>query len=382
MKTYLVGGAVRDKILGLPVRERDWVVVGATAEVMVRAGFRSVPGDFPVFLHPETGEEYALARREVKTGPGYRGFAVEVGPDVTLEQDLARRDLTINAMAEDDRGEIVDPYGGQDDLAAGRLRHVTAAYAEDPVRLLRTARFAAKLGCWGFRVAHGTQRLMQGMVADGEVAYLRPERLWQEMRRALGEPQPWRFFEVLQSCGALAVLIPELAQRMGEAAAHAGGQSPGLAALRRAVADDASVPVRFAATFAGLADDAAQAQALAGRLRADAACRDLLLHAVAACPRVCASANAPGSALVALLDAQRAWQHPERLAELLQACVALDPECVIAAARLAQARAAAAAVGVDDLVAAGVRGAGIRETLARRRASAIDRALAVSGTDV
>ncbi|MCB1904166.1 MAG: rhodanese, partial [Gammaproteobacteria bacterium] len=197
MKIYLVGGAVRDRLLGLPVRDRDWVVVGATEAEMLQQGFRRADSDFPVFLHPQSGEEYALARRETKTGPGYRGFSIEAGPEITLEQDLIRRDLTINAIAEDEAGNLIDPFAGQQDLAAGVLRHVSPAFVEDPLRLLRVARFAARLGRWGFRLSHTTHGLMQRMAASEELATLRGERLWQEMKQALAEDQPWRFFQVL-----------------------------------------------------------------------------------------------------------------------------------------------------------------------------------------
>ncbi|MCX7960925.1 MAG: multifunctional CCA tRNA nucleotidyl transferase/2'3'-cyclic phosphodiesterase/2'nucleotidase/phosphatase, partial [Burkholderiales bacterium] len=182
MKAYVVGGAVRDELLGLPVADRDWVVVGATPEQMTAAGFRPVGRDFPVFLHPVTGEEYALARTERKSGRGYRGFTVYCAPEVTLEEDLARRDLTINAMARDEDGRLIDPFGGARDIAAGVLRHVSEAFAEDPVRILRVARFAAR---YGFRVADETMALMRRMVEAGEVDHLVPERVWQELARGL-----------------------------------------------------------------------------------------------------------------------------------------------------------------------------------------------------
>lgn len=215
MQIYLVGGAVRDKLLGLPVQERDWVVVGATPGEMLALGYKQVGKDFPVFLHPETHEEYALARTERKTGPGYKGFVVHADAAVTLEEDLIRRDLTINAIAEASDGTLIDPYGGQEDLRAGLLRHVSPAFVEDPVRILRVARFAARFAKWGFHVAHGTHALMEQMVANGEVDALVPERVWAELSRALAEEQPARFFEVLQHCGALARLMPELAALFG-----------------------------------------------------------------------------------------------------------------------------------------------------------------------
>jgi len=213
MKTFLVGGAVRDRLLGRPGGDRDWVVVGSTPQAMVDLGFRPVGKDFPVFLHPETGEEYALARTERKSGHGYHGFLVHASPDVTLEEDLVRRDLTVNAMAEDDAGQLVDPCGGQLDLQARVLRHVSPAFAEDPVRILRLARFAARFA--DFTVAPETLTLMRQMVADGEVDHLVAERVWQELARGLMEERPSRMFEVLRDCGALVRLLPEVDRLWG-----------------------------------------------------------------------------------------------------------------------------------------------------------------------
>lgn len=250
MKVYLVGGAVRDRLLDLPVQERDWVVVGATEQEMLATGYQRVDATFPVFIHPETGEEYALARTEVKSGAGYKGFEVYAGPDVTLEQDLRRRDLTINALAMDENGQVVDVCNGREDLDEGLLRHVTPAFVEDPVRLLRIARFAAKLGQWGFRVAHGTHGLMKKMAGSDDLLSLKPERVYREMWKALGESQPWRFFEVLHRCGALVRLIPELAASMGRQNAH---QQPvvvdPMAALKRVTRLTEDVAVRFVVTF-------------------------------------------------------------------------------------------------------------------------------------
>ena len=215
MDCYLVGGAVRDRLLGLEVRERDWVVVGATAGELKRLGYKEVGRSFPVFLHPQTHEEYALARRETKTAPGYRGFEVDFGPEVTLEEDLTRRDLTINAMAEDAEGKLIDPHGGRSDLRDRTLRHVSPAFREDPVRILRVARFAARFHGLGFGLAPETLGLMREMVAAGEAAALVPERVWQETARALAEDAPQRFFEVLRECGALKVIFPEIDRLWG-----------------------------------------------------------------------------------------------------------------------------------------------------------------------
>jgi len=258
VKIYLVGGAVRDQLLDLPVKERDWVVVGATPQQMLALGYRRADAEFPVFLHPETGEEYALARTEVKSGPGYKGFAVDAGPGITLAQDLLRRDLTINAIAQDEAGHLIDPCGGREDLNNGLLRHITPAFGEDPVRLLRIARFAAKLGPWRFRVAHGTHALMKKMAASADLANLKAERVWREMSRAMAEAQPWRFFEVLHRCGALAQLIPAVDLAMGEPATHGETATGNLVnCLRRAVELSDDPVMRMAVALF----DAAAAQA-------------------------------------------------------------------------------------------------------------------------
>ncbi|WP_159017611.1 multifunctional CCA addition/repair protein [Cognatiluteimonas profundi] len=210
MQTYLVGGAVRDRLLGLPAGDRDFVVVGQTQDAMLACGFKPVGRDFPVFLHPRTGEEYALARTERKSGRGYRGFVVDADPSVTLEEDLGRRDFTINAIAEDDSGRLVDPFGGVRDIDARVLRHVGPAFAEDPLRVLRAARFMARFASRGFSVAPDTMALMRAMVDSGELAELVPERVWQELQRALMSQTPSAFVRTLRDCGALAVVLPEV----------------------------------------------------------------------------------------------------------------------------------------------------------------------------
>ena len=210
MKTYLVGGAVRDRLLGIAVKDRDWVVVGAQPEDLLRADYKPVGKDFPVFLHPQTGEEYALARTERKSGRGYHGFAFDTDASVTLEDDLRRRDLTINAIAEDENGGLIDPFGGVRDLDAKLLRHVSPAFAEDPVRVLRVARFAARFAARGFRIADATLALMRQMVTSGEVDHLVPERVWAETHKALTEPTPSAFLRALRDCQALARLFPEI----------------------------------------------------------------------------------------------------------------------------------------------------------------------------
>jgi tRNA nucleotidyltransferase (CCA-adding enzyme) len=251
MKTYLVGGAVRDKLLGRTISERDWVVVGSSPAQMVANGFTPVGQDFPVFLHPQTKEEYALARTERKTGKGYGGFSFYCGDEVTLEDDLIRRDLTINAMAEDDDGKIIDPYNGQRDLVDKLLRHVSPAFAEDPVRILRIARFAARYHALGFRVADETVALMQTMVANGEVDHLVAERVWKETERALGEPHPEIFISVLRECNALDRLFPEIDALFGvpQTAVHHPEIDTGihtLMSLQQAVKLSPSTCVRFA----------------------------------------------------------------------------------------------------------------------------------------
>src|SRR5580698_5587576 len=215
MQVYLVGGAVRDRLLGRAVGEQDWVVVGATPGELTAQGYTPVGKDFPVFLHPTSKEEYALARQERKVAPGYHGLITVFSPQVTLEEDLKRRDLTINAMAEDAAGNIVDPFGGRRDLTARLLRHVSAAFVEDPVRVLRVARFAARFADEGFRIAPETAALMAHITVSGEIAALTPERVWRETARALLEPHPEVYFEILRDCGALAVLMPEVAALQG-----------------------------------------------------------------------------------------------------------------------------------------------------------------------
>ncbi len=372
MKIYLVGGAVRDRLLGLPVEERDWVVVGATEQQMLALGYRRADADFPVFLHPESGEEYALARREVKTGPGYKGFRVETGPDVTLEEDLARRDLTINAIAEAEDGRLVDPYGGRDDLAARLLRHITPAFVEDPVRLLRIARFAAKLGGLGFHVAHATFRLLRQMAgAEEDLAHLRAERVWLEMKKSLATAQPWRFFETLHRCGALARLIPPLAAVMSTATAHAESEpDSAMQALRRAVAAGAVPEVRFAVCFAGVDREPA---ALCRQLRAERPYAEMLRGVRECCPLF--SRPAPDARqLLQLLQRGRALQRPDYFAQLLDACEALQADAGFARARrslVQRAAEAVAAVSADALQARGLRGAELGEALAQAREQAV-----------
>ena len=303
MKAYVVGGAVRDELLGLPVADRDWVVVGATPEDMARQGFRPVGKDFPVFLHPESHEEYALARTERKSGRGYKGFTVYAAPDVTLEDDLARRDLTINAMAKDETGRLIDPFGGEKDLREGVLRHVSAAFEEDPVRILRVARFVAR---FGFRIAPETETLMRRMVELGEADHLVAERVWQEFSKGLMEKHPARMLEVLERCGLGARIMPEIRNDR--------------AALERAAAANAPSAVRFAVLTWAL--EAAQIEALAERLRAPNEERDLAVTAARCRPLL--AAQAPET-LLELLKRGDAIRRRERFGLLLQAARLAQP---------------------------------------------------------
>ena len=313
MKTYVVGGAVRDELLGLPIVDRDHVVVGSTPQQMIDAGFKPVGRDFPVFLHPDSREEYALARTERKVAPGYAGFAFHSAPDVTLEQDLARRDLTINAIAKSDTGELIDPYDGQRDLQARVLRHVGPAFVEDPVRILRLARFAARFT--EFSVAAATLALMQQMVASGEVDALVAERVWQELSRGLMERKPSRMFALLQDCGALARVLPELSPMSMPTmqAIDASADSPA-----------SSLAVRFAVLVLSmpLGDGSPRTDrvnALAKRIRAPVELRDLALLACAEQSVIAAADTISADKLVSLLERCDGFRKPQRLLELLDA---------------------------------------------------------------
>jgi tRNA nucleotidyltransferase (CCA-adding enzyme) len=340
MKTYLVGGAVRDLLLGLPVTDRDWTVVGGSPDELVAAGYRMVGRDFPVFIHPQTGEEYALARTERKTAPGYAGFSFHAAPDVTLEQDLARRDLTINAIAQDEQGHIVDPHGGRQDLACKVLRHVSPAFAEDPVRILRLARFAARFG--GFRVADETIALCRTMVASGEVDALVPERVWQELSRGLMEANPPRMFAVLRDCGALARLLPEVDRLWGvpQPADHHPEVDTGvhlMMVLQMSARLQAALPVRFACLCHDLGKGTTPPdqwprhlaheqrsvrllRALCERLRVPVDCRELAEVVASEHGNVHRSGELNAAAVLRLLERCDALRRPERFADVLLAC--------------------------------------------------------------
>ncbi|MDO8207760.1 MAG: multifunctional CCA addition/repair protein [Gallionella sp.] len=337
--TYCVGGAVRDRLLGLAVKDHDWVVVGSTPEAMVAQGFQPVGKDFPVFLHPVTHEEYALARTERKTARGYKGFAVYAAPDVTLEQDLLRRDFTVNAIAEDAKGNLIDPHGGINDLRAGILRHVSSAFNEDPVRILRAARFAAR---FGFSIAPETLILMRDMVSNGEVDALVPERVWQELARGLMEANPSRFFTTLRSCGALGTIMPEVDALFGvpQVAQYHPEIDCGLHTLL--VVDDAAqhgypLEVRFAALTHDLGKATTPAdilprhighelrsvclvKTLSERLRATGECRDLALLAARYHGDIHRALELRSDTIIKLFQSTDAWRRPARFAQLLQAC--------------------------------------------------------------
>jgi tRNA nucleotidyltransferase (CCA-adding enzyme) len=339
MKTYIVGGAVRDELLGLPGSDRDHVVVGATPDDMIRAGFRPVGKDFPVFLHPETQEEYALARTERKTAPGYHGFVFHTEPSVTLEDDLVRRDLTINAMARADDGTVVDPYGGRKDLEARLFRHVSPAFAEDPVRILRLARFAARFP--DFRVAAETNALMRQMVEEGEVDALVPERVWQEIARGLMEQRPSRMLQVLRDCGALARVMPELDALWGvpQPARHHPEVDTGahmLLVIDYAAQQGCALQVRFAALMHDLGKGATKPEAwpshhghegmgtqlvseLCKRLRVPNDCRDLALMTAREHGNVSRALELRPNTIVTLLERCDGFRKPERFAQMLQA---------------------------------------------------------------
>ena len=343
MQSYVVGGAVRDELLGLPVQDRDHVVVGATPDEMLAAGFRPVGKDFPVFLHPDTQEEYALARTERKTAPGYRGFVFHTSPEGTLEDDLIRRDLTINAMARAADGSIVDPYGGRRDLQARVFRHVSAAFAEDPVRILRLARFAARFP--GFRVADETLLLMITMVEEGEVDALVPERVWQELARGLMENHPSRMFAVLRDCGALARIMPELDAAWKQ---EADTNVHLMRVVDAAAAQGYPLAVRFAALMHGCAIDGASIDALCQRLKVPNDCRDLALMTVREHACAARAFELGADAVVALFERCDGFRKPARFADMLPAWPQRPfLEGALAAARGVNAGEVAARCGAD-----------------------------------
>lgn len=369
LEIYLVGGAVRDARLGWPVGDRDWVVVGATPAAMRQRGFKSVGRDFPVFLHPETHEEYALARTERKQGHGYTGFEVQASPDVTLEADLARRDFTVNAMAETPAGELIDPYGGAADLADKRLRHVSSAFVEDPLRVLRAARFLARYSKLGFTIAPETLALMRRLTASGEMQYLVAERVWVETQKALGEIDPAAYFLTLDECGALAELMPPLAT---SALAQA------LARLEY-IPDESSVAQQQIWRWARLGEhlDDGDQRRLNDAVKAPNAFRDAMRLAGLS-RRLCqciGGEQADGDragVIMAWLDAIDAWRRPERVAPLLS-LIAHDDGPL--ADDLALAWRLAAQILPQALLEEGFRGPALGEELSRRREATVREAL-------
>jgi len=356
MQIYRVGGAVRDRLLGIQVYDQDWVVVGATPEQMRAQGFQPVGKDFPVFLHPQTHEEYALARTERKSGRGYQGFAFHAAPDVTLEQDLLRRDLTINAMAEDPDGRLIDPYGGRRDLDARVLRHVSPAFAEDPLRVLRVARFAARFHHLGFTVAAETLALMAQLSAAAELADLSAERVWKELERALGEPSPQRFFDVLARCGGLDHWLPELQPLFAV-------DTPPPAALARACELSPRTATRLAVLCALLPE--ATAATLLERIRAPRAFRDEALLLCRWAPAMRAFTQCSAEQQLALYEGLDLGRRPERLQPFMDGCRALQPE--VDPAQLTRLCHAVESLQPKALVAEGFKGKALGEELRRRR---------------
>ena len=400
MQVYLVGGAVRDALLGREVREKDYMVVGGSADALLAAGYQPVGKDFPVFLHPQTKFEYALARRERKTAPGYRGFVTEFSPDITLEEDLARRDLTINAIAQAEDGSLVDPYGGQADLQARVLRHVSPAFSEDPVRILRVARFAARFASLGFTVHESTLTLMRQMVADGEVAALVSERVWQETERALGEARPEVFFEVLRACGALAVIFPEVDKLFGvpqpaqwhpeiDTGVHV------MLCLQRAAALDAPVTVRFAMLAHDLGKGATPpaewpkhimhesrglplVDALCSRLKVPVAHKELAGMVCKQHTNVHRALQLRPETVLKLLEECDAFRRPERFSEMLFACqcdaqgrTGLEESPYPQREYLDSARAVAAAAQLNEADRTGLNGPAIAAALREKRLTAL-----------
>ena len=357
MKIYLVGGAVRDKLLRKKIQERDWVVVGATPQEMFARGFRKVGRDFPVFLHPKTHEEYALARTERKTGKGYTQFQCYFDPSVTLEEDLKRRDLTINAMAQTTKGELIDPYGGANDLKHKYLRHVSEAFAEDPVRILRVARFAARFG--NFKVHPKTTALMRKMLATGEVDALVPERVWQELERALGEKYPEKFFIVLANCGVLSKLFPAVVKHKKSAINN----------LKQTAQKNNDRIIRFAALCANL--PRAQIKDLCQRYRVPHKYLDLVLLVAKYQKPFKHALKLSARQLLNLLTTLDVYRRPERLKQCLSAVLGLCPKMRSQKRLIQKAYQKTAAITGKMLIAQNIEPAAIPKTLRKLRLCAL-----------
>jgi len=404
VKTFLVGGAVRDALLRLPVKDRDWVVVGATPDAMLQQGFQQVGRDFPVFLHPQSREEHALARTERKSGKGYTGFVTQFAPDVTLEQDLQRRDLTINAIAQASDGTLIDPWQGQRDLASRTLRHVSPAFNEDPLRVLRVARFAARFAHLNFRVAEETMALMRAMSASGELAHLTAERVWKETENALLTRNPHVYFQVLRDCGALQVLFPELDRLYGIPAPAKWhpeidtGVHTLMTLMMSAALSDA-LDVRFATLFHdvgkaltppekwpshhghGLAG-VPIVEALCQRLRVPNQVRDFALLVTEFHDMVHTIERMSAEALVTLFDRLDAWRKPDRVEKMARVSEAdargragMESNAYPQGDYLREAFALAQAVPTKAVVEAGFKGAAVREELTRRRIARVQEGL-------
>lgn len=400
MQIYKVGGAVRDRLLGRPVSEVDWVVVGASAEQMLELGYRPVGADFPVFLHPQTGEEYALARTERKSGRGYGGFTFHASPDVTLEEDLIRRDLTVNAMAEDEQGALIDPYNGQQDLQARILRHVSPAFAEDPLRVLRVARFAARYAPLGFSIAPETLALMRQLAESGELGHLTAERSWKEISRALMEPRPDVFIQVLRDCGALATLLPEVDDLFGvpQPPAHHPEIDTGvhvLSVLRQCAEHQQPLSVRWACLLhdvgKGLTPEAnwprhiahehkglKLIQAINERCKAPRDCAELASLVGEFHTHGHRALELRPSTLLELLQRFDVFRRPQRFAEFVAACEmdargrqGLEQREYPQAAYLLGTAEVARQVAVKPLLEKGFKGAELGEALNRERLKAL-----------
>jgi tRNA nucleotidyltransferase (CCA-adding enzyme) len=358
VEIYLVGGAVRDQLLGLPVKEKDWVVVGATPQQMLDLGFRQVGKDFPVFLHPETQDEYALARTERKTGRGYTGFTCYAAPDVTLEEDLKRRDLTINAMAQMVNGEIIDPYGGLQDLQNKTLRHVSFAFVEDPLRILRVARFAARFP--DFEIHPTTLELMKQMVKNGEVNDLVAERVWQELVRALQEPQPQRFFEVLENCGALFILFPALANN-----------SESIKVLTQAAVSSSLPLIRFAALMHNL--DKNSLEELSTLYRIPREFRDLAMMVIEYQSMYQQVLQLSAEQLLEMLERLDAFRRPERFFQFLIVCEILETSehAQHKSLYIKNVLAAAKSVNISEFINQGLKGQSIATAIHKQRVAVI-----------
>ncbi|WP_323644505.1 multifunctional CCA addition/repair protein [Pectobacterium versatile] len=400
MKIYLVGGAVRDSLLGLPVTEKDWVVVGATPENLLAQGYQQVGKDFPVFLHPVSRDEYALARTERKSGKGYTGFVCHAAPDVTLEQDLLRRDLTINAIARTERGDLIDPYHGRRDLESRVLRHVSDAFSEDPLRVLRVARFAARFAHLGFQIAEETMALMQKMAHEGELAYLTPERVWKETEKALGTSSPDVYFQVLRDCGALAVLFPEIDNLYGVPAPAKWHPEidTGIHTMMT-VAMAARLSPEIDVRFATLCHDLGKGltppelwprhlghgpagvklvEALCQRLRVPNPIRDLAKLVAEYHDLVHTVQVLQPKTLLKLFDAIDVWRKPQRLEQLALTSEAdargragFEENPYPQGDYLREAFRVASQVSSADVVADGFKGIDVRNELVRRRIHAL-----------